>query len=428
VKAIMINSRRSFLSGLTGAVGGLTWSASAAATPRQLRQLLDVALSHESYWSLVAGQFPLRPGKIPMNAANLCPSPRVVSERVAELTRDEDSDVSNPNRTKFAVLLEESRKKAAEQVGVSPDEIALVRNTSEANNVINNGIALAPGDEVVLWEQNHPCNNVAWDVRAARHGFQVKRVSVPAAPGNAGEIVKLFEAALTPRTKVLSITYVSNTSGFKLPAKELCSLARQRGIHAHLDGAQVWGYLKLNLRDIGCDSFGASAHKWLMGPKEAGLLYVRKERIAHIWPNIVSVPWGADSLGGSVASRKFEALGQRDDACLAAVGTAVDFHRIIGLENVEARTTELASALKAGLAKINRVKLVTPMSPEMSGGVVIAQVSDLDRQKTGALVKDLYDKYGVAGAATGGVRLAPHVYNTMADIEMAIRGMRELLG
>ena len=423
----MITSRRWFLGGLSGAVTGLSYTPAAAANPRQLRRLLDVALSHENYWSLVAGQFPMRAGKVAMNAANLCPSPRIVSERVAELTRDEDADVSNPNRAKFAVMLEESRKKVAEQVGVTPDEIALVRNTSEANNVINNGIALASGDEVVLWEQNHPCNNVAWDVRAARHGFQVKRVSVPADAKSAAEVVKLFEAALTPRTKVLSITYVSNTSGFRLPAKALCSLARQRGIHAHLDGAQAWGYLKLDLRDIGCDSFGASAHKWLMGPKEAGLLYVRKERIPHVWPNIVSVAWGADSLNGSVASRKFEALGQRDDACLAAVGTAVDFERIIGFENVEARTTELASALKAGLAKINRVKLVTPMNPEMSGGVVIAQVPDLDRAKTAALVKDLYDKYGIAGAATGGVRLAPHVYNTMADIELAIRGMRELL-
>jgi selenocysteine lyase/cysteine desulfurase len=423
----MIHSRRAFLGGVSGAVTGLAYSAKAATTPRQLRQLLDVTLNHESYWSLVARQFPLRSGKIPMNAANLCPSPRVVSEHVAELTRDEDSDVSNPNRTKFAVMLEESRKKTAEHVGVSPDEIALTRNTSEANNVINNGIALAPGDEVLLWEQNHPCNNVAWDVRAARHGFQVKRVTVPANPKSAAEIVKLFEAALTPRTKVLSITYVSNTSGFRLPAKELCSLARQRGIHAHLDGAQVWGYLRLDLKDIGCDSFASSAHKWLMGPKEAGLLYVRKERIPHIWPSIVSVPWSADSLNGSVAWKKFEALGQRDDACLAAVGTAVDFHRVIGFENVEARTTQLATALKTGLAKINRVKLVTPMSPEMSGGVVIAQVAGLDRQKTGALINDLYDKYGIAGAATGGVRLAPHVYNTMADIEQAIRGMRELL-
>lgn len=424
----MTNTRRSFLGGLTGVAAGLTYSSSAAATPQRLRQMFAVNLSRENYWNLVAGQFPLRPGKIPMNAANLCPSPRVVSERVAELTRDEDADCSNPNRAKFAALLEDSRKKVAEQIGVSPDEIALVRNTSEANNVINNGIALSAGDEVVLWEQNHPCNNAAWDVRAARHGFKVKRVSVPPAPKSVDEIVKLFEAALTPQTKVLSITYVSNTSGFRLPAKALCSLARQRGIYAHLDGAQTWGYLKLDLKDIGCDSFGASAHKWLMGPKEAGLLYIRKERIPQVWPSIVSAGWSPDALTATVASKKFEILGQRDDGCLSAVGTAVDFHRVVGLENVVARTTELAGALKEGLAKIRRVKLVTPMSPEMSGGVVIAQVSDLDRARTGALVKDLYDKFGIAGAATGGVRLAPHVYNTMADIETAIRGMRELLG
>jgi len=165
-----------------------------------------------------------------------------------------------------------------------------------------------------------------------------------------------------------------------------------------------------------------------MGPKEAGLLYVRKERIAQVWPNIVSVGWNQDAFATTVASKKFELLGQRDDACLSAVGTAADFHAILGSENVEARTTELATALKEGLAKINRVKLVTPMDPKMSGGVVVAQVPDLDRAKTSALVNDLYEKYGVAGAATGGVRLAPHVYNTMVGIEQAIRGMRELLG
>jgi isopenicillin-N epimerase len=420
----MTHTRRSFLGGITCTVAGLTYSSRAAATPRQLKQLLAVAPNHEGYWSLVEGQFPLRPGKIPMNAANLCPSPRIVSERVADLTREEDADVSFPNRARFATLLEDSRRKVAAQLGVSADEVALVRNTSEANNVVNNGIALRPGDEVVLWEQNHPCNNAAWDVRAARHGFKVKRVSVPPGAARADDVVKLFEAALTPQTKVLSITYVSNTSGFRLPAKELCGLARQRGIHAHLDGAQTWGYLKLDLKAIGCDTFGASAHKWLMGPKEAGLLYVRQEKIAQIWPSIVSAGWNPDALNSAVASKKFEVLGQRDDACLSAVGTAADFHAILGPENIEARTTELASALKEGLAKINRIKLVTPMDPKMSGGVVVAQVADLDRQKTGALVNDLYEKYGVAGAATGGVRLAPHVYNTMAGINQAIRGMR----
>jgi selenocysteine lyase/cysteine desulfurase len=400
----------------------------AAQTTKQLKVLFAVAQSGESYWNLVASQFPFRPGKIPMNAANLCPSPRIVSERVTELIRDEDADVSNPNRSKFNTLAAESRKKVADHLGVSADEIALVRNTSEANNTINNGVPLKAGDEVVLWDQNHPCNNVAWDVRAARHGFTIKRVHVPSSIQSADEIVKLFEAALTPRTKVLSLTYISNTSGMRLPARELCSMARQRGIYAHLDGAQTWGYLKLNLKEIGCDSYSASAHKWFMGPKQVGVLYVRQERTAELWPSIVSVGWNQDAQTTRIAYKKFETLGQRDDGGVSAVGTAVDFHRVIGCENIEGRTTALATALKEGLAKINKVKLVTPMDPQLSGGVVIAQIADFDRAKTSALVNDLYEKYGIAGAATGGLRLSPHVYNTMADIELAIRGVRELAG
>ena len=175
----MTNTRRSFLRGIPAVAGAAAYLPSAAATTQRLGQLLAVTPDRETFWGVVSNQFPLRAGKIPFNAANLCPSPRTVSERVTELTRDEDSDVSPGNRTKFAVLLEDSRKKVAEQLGVSPDEIALVRNTSEANTLVNNGVPLAAGDEVVLWDQNHPCNNAAWDVRAARHGFQVKRVTVP---------------------------------------------------------------------------------------------------------------------------------------------------------------------------------------------------------------------------------------------------------
>lgn len=362
-----------------------------------------------------------------MNAANLCPSPRVVSERVAELIRDEDADVSNPNRSKFNTLATESRRKVAEHLGVSEDEIALVRNTSEANNTINNGFSLKEGDEVVLWDQNHQCNNAAWDVRAARYGFTVRRVTVPSSVKTPAEIVPLFEAALTPKTRLLSLTYISNTTGVRLPAKELCALARQRGVYSHLDGAQTWGYLQLDLRDIGCDSFAASAHKWLMGPKQVGVLYVRQENIAKIWPGIVSVGWNAEALTTRVAAKKFETLGQRDDGGVSAVGTAVDFHRSIGFEKIEVRTTELATALKEGLGRMKQVRLVTPLDPQLSGGVVIAQMPGLDRAKTAALVNGLYDRYGIAGAATGGLRLSPHIYNTMADVDLALRGVRELL-
>jgi selenocysteine lyase/cysteine desulfurase len=394
----------------------------------QFPALLATTNTSDAYWGLVRSQFAFSEDRVPMNAANLCPAPRSVAERAAELTRDMDFDCSASNRAKFAKLLEESRSRVASQLGASADEIALVRNTSEANNIINNGLPLKPGDEVVLWDQNHPTNNVAWDVRAARYGITVKRVATPIVPSTADELISVFERALSPKTRVLSITYLSNTSGIRLPVKELVELGRKRGLHVHVDGAQSWGALKINLQELGCDSYSASAHKWFLGPREVGLLYVRKDRIRDIWPNTVAPGWGEDAEPDVVGARKFESLGQRDDARLAAIRTAADFHSMIGPEKVEARVLELATALKERVKTLG-LQVITPMDPRLSGGVVI--VRGADPKKVQEVYQTLDRKYGIAGAATGGVRLCPHIYNTMAHIDRAVEGIksvRHLLG
>src|SRR5436190_12896899 len=380
-------SRRSFLSG-----------AIPAAVAMKFPALLNAAVDGEAYWTLVRSHFPFSEQRVPMNAANLCPSPRAVSDRAAELTRDMDVDCSARNREKFAGMLEDSRSRIAGQLGVSPDEIALVRNTSEANNLINNGLPLKAGDEAVIWDQNHPTNNVAWDVRAARYGILIKRVSTPASPQNASELVDAFARALTPRTRVLSITHVSNLTGIRRPAKQLCEMARARGIHAHVDGAQTWGALDVNLRDLGCDSYSSSGHKWFLGPREVGLLYVRKDRVVDIWPNTVAPGWGDDAIPDVVGARKFESLGQRDDAKLAALRTAADFHAAIGVPKVAARVVELATALKTKLRALD-LPLATPMDPALSGGVVMVRAAGAKGQES---YKTLDGKFGIAGAATGG--------------------------
>jgi selenocysteine lyase/cysteine desulfurase len=374
-------SRRSFL---TGAVG--------TAVSVRFPSLLNAAVDGEAYWTLVRNHFPFTEQRVPMNAANLCPSPRAVSDRAAELTRDMDIDCSARNREKFAEMLENSRSQIAGQLRVTPDEIAFVR---------------------VIWDQNHPTNHVAWDVRAARFGIVVKRISTPSSPRSASELVDAFARALTPRTRVLSITHVSNTSGIRLPAKQLCEMARARGLHVHVDGAQTWGAFDINLRDLGCDSYSASAHKWFLGPREVGLLYVRKERIPEIWPNTVAPGWGDDATPDVIGARKFESLGQRDDAKLAALKTTADFHAAIGIPKVEARVIELATALKTKLKSLD-MPVATPIDPALSGGVVIVRAA-------GAKGKEAYqtldNKFGIAGAATGGLRLCPHIYNTMAHVE-----------
>ena len=358
-----------------------------------------------------------------MNAANLCPSSRAVADEVSRLTADIDRDCSFNNRAKFNPLRESSREKIAAQLGVSPDEVALVRNTSEANNTINNGLDLDEGDEILLWDQNHPTNNVAWDVRAARYGLSIRRVSTPKQPESSQELFDTFASAFTDRTKVLTITHVSNVSGIRLPVRELVEAAHARGIYVHVDGAQSWGALHVNLRELGCDSYSASAHKWFMGPKEAGLLYVKADNIPRIWPNIVAPGWGDDVDPDPTGARKFESLGQRDDACLASLATTAEFHDAIGPARVEARVTELASALKAGITGLG-LTLVTPTEPALSGGVVITSVPS---EKRRAVLNRLYEEHGIAGAGTGGMRLCPHIYNTMDHVERAVEGAKALL-
>jgi len=405
-------SRRAFLHGF----------GAAAASLAELRPLLVAASEEVPYWAAVRGQFAFEEARVPMNAANLCPSPRVVAERVCELTRDIDRDCSFQNRAKFAKLLEEARAKVAAQLGVTAEEIALVRNTSEANNTINNGLPLKAGDEVVLWDQNHPTNNVAWDVRAARFGLVVKRVATPRRPRGVDELVGLFERVFTPRTRVLAITHVSNVSGLRLPVRELCDAAHRRGIFVHVDGAQTWGALQVNLRALDCDSYSASAHKWFMGPKEAGLLYVRKDRIAEIWPNTVAPGWGSRAETVLKGARKFESLGQRDDACLAAVGTAADFHEMLGPARVEARVLHLAARLKEGLEELG-AELITPREAALSAGVCVIEAPAARRYE---IYDRLYSQFGVAGATTGGLRLCPHIYNTVEHVERAVRGVKAL--
>ena len=357
-----------------------------------------------------------------MNSANLCPCFQAVADKVAALTRVEDYDVSFNNRAQFNDTLKTSRARVAAQIGAAPDEVALVRNTSEGNSVITNGLNFREGDEVVIWEQNHVTNNQAWDIRAKRFGLKIIRVAVPRIPESAEQVVGLFAQACSDRTKILSFTEVSNVSGLKLPAKELAAMARQRGIHCHVDGAQSWGAAVLNMHDIGCNSFAASGHKWFMGPKEVGILYVRAGRAPDIWPNTIGYTGDIKVELELETALKFETLGQRDDAAIAALGDTADLHSQIGPERIQARITELATLLKTGL-KDAGATLVTPEDPALSGGVVIIEVPKANQA---AVADAMYTKFGIAASTSGGLRLCPHIYNTREHVERAIKGVASM--
>lgn len=363
---------------------------------------------------------------VPMNAANICPMPVMVSEAYAEYARQLDLSLSTASRRSVEAFKEEARGRIAGMLGTSADEIAIVRNTSEANNTIVQGMPIKEGDEVVLWDQNHPSNSVAWEVQAARVGATVRRFSVPVETGSVDEVVDIFVDAIGDKTAVISFTHISNITGFRIPAAEVCAAIRKRkdNVYIHLDGAQTWGAVDINLSAIELDSFSGSAHKWFMGPREVGILYVRERHIDRIWPNIVSVPWMGGADNPPKGARKFDALGQRDDAAIASLNEAAQFHEAITPAGIEERSKQVADRLRAGLEDLG-VAFVSTAHPDFTSSVVIIQVP---RENARDLVSRVFEDAAVQCAATGGFRMTPHVYNTEDHVDRVIAAVQKNRG
>ena len=403
----MISSRRGFFFGLSSAL-----AAQAAKG------------DGEDYWALVRRQFPLEEGLTYLNAANVCPASRPVLDRHAELLRDFQANPSFQNRDKYEKLQEGLRLKIATLLHVSANEIAITRNTSEATNTFIQGIDLKSGDEVVLTAHNHPSNLDAWKVRARREGFTLKIIPVAMPAKSKQDLVDGFGKVITAKTKVVSFTHCTSTTGILFPAREIAEVAHKVGAWVHVDGAQTFGAIAVNLRDIGCDSYSGSSHKWMMGPLEAGVLYVKADRIPRLWPAIVSAHW-SETLEGA---RKFEVYGQRDDPRLAAFASAIDFIQMIGMDRTEQRMRHLATYLKTKLVNNSKVEMLTNLEPEVSAGVIRFRLRG--HNLTEAYNK-LYSRNRIALALTDsgdatGLRLSPHIYNSTADCDVAAEAIKSL--
>jgi selenocysteine lyase/cysteine desulfurase len=348
-----------------------------------------------------------------MNAANLCPASRPVLETLSRETQGVDRDPSPNNRARLYPEKENTRKALAEFLRVTADEIIITRNTSESNNLVSNGLDLKPGDEVIVHADNHPSNFNAWREKAKRFGFTVVEVAQKNPHPGMEYYVDAFARAITPRTKVLCFTHLSSTVGDIMPARELCRIARERGVLTLVDGAQTLGLLDVNLADIKPDFYSGSAHKWPCGARECGVLYVSSAAQPKLWPSIYSAYPGAVGF-----SRTFEGFGQRDEATMIAFREALAFQTRVGREAIEKRARDLSTQLIAGLAELPGVTVWTSPKPELRAAVVSFQPGSLD---AGKLSTVLYEKHRIAVATRGGqdrpgLRVSPHLYNNYEEI------------
>jgi selenocysteine lyase/cysteine desulfurase len=378
----------------------------------------------EKFWLSVRQQFLMPPDLGVLNAANLCPSPAPVLEAMYRSTKDIDGDPSFDNRQKMSTGKEETRRLVARFLRVTPEEIVLTRNTSEANNMVSSGLDLKAGDEVIVFADNHPSNNIAWTQKAARFGYLVTTISQPNPHPGPEYYLDAVRKTITSRTRVIAFTHHTSTVGDVLPARELCQVARDHGVITLVDGACTFGVIDVDLSDMQPDFFTGSSHKWPCGPKEVGVLYINVRSHGRIHPTVISAYPGAVGI-----ARTMEALGQRDEPAIIGFGEALNFQTKIGRKAIEERSRSLGQALIAGLRRIDGVKLWTHPDPSRSGAVVSFQAGTLDVSKlSAALYRN--DRIGCAtrgGADRPGIRLSPHIYNTMAEVDRSVAAIAKYI-
>lgn len=375
------------------------------------------AAPDERFWESVRAQFVMPPALASLNAANLCPSPLAVIDATFDSTRSVERDPSPQNRQKTRDGREAARRLVAAHLRVTPEEIVITRNTSEANNFVSSGLDLKAGDEVLIFSDNHPSNHAAWREKAKRFGFAVRVVEHKSPHPGAEYYVDAFTRAMTANTRVVALTHVTASVGDLMPAREICRAARERGILSLVDGAQSFGVLDVDLSDMQPDFYTGSAHKWPCGPKETGILFVNARAHGRIAPSVVSLYPGAVGI-----SRTMEAFGQRDEAAIVGFGRALEFQAAIGRKAIEDRARELTAMLVDGLRRVDGATVWTSSAADRSAAIVSFQPAGLDVRR---LADALYAKDGVICATRGGadrpgLRFSPHFYNTQSEIDRAL--------
>lgn len=423
-------NRRSFLS----KAGWLSASAifGAAATPawsRNLHKALESAAnlppdqlaSDEDFWYFVQQSYTVSPSLINLNNGGVAPSPKTVQEA---MKRYHDLSNEAPSYYMWRIVdqgREPLRRNLARIAGCSPEEIAIQRNASEALETAIFGIELKAGDEVVLTKQDYPNMINAWKQREMRDKIKLVWINLELPSEDDTYLVNQYVNAFTPRTKVVHVTHVINWNGQIMPVRKIADAAHARGIEVVADGAHSFAHFQFKVPDLGADYFGTSLHKWLSATIGTGFLYVRKEKIAGLYPFFAA----GDPKSPDI--RKFENLGTRPFFIEQAIGKAIDFYEMIGPERKEKRLHYLKNYWMEKVKDIPKVKLGTSFHPAY--GCAIGLVG-IEGKRPGELDSFLMDKYkvhavGIEWENIKGVRVTPNVYTTTKNLDVLVEGIEK---
>ncbi len=409
--------RRGFFSsfaGIAGAAGALglppMWNPLLEQEPPKLPDSTLYGSNEEAYWSEMRKQFLIPADEVYLNNGTVGSSPIPVLRAVFDGYNDTEK-MAQSDPEDYPIwgygAWNEFRDPLAEFVGCARDELALVRNATEANSYIANGLDMKPGDEVLMTDQEHPGGEQPWNLRGKRYGIVVKKVTLPKPVPSAAVVLNLFNDAITPRTRVMFFSHIPTVTGVVLPAKELCGLARTKGILSAVDGAHVVGMMRLNVRELGCDMYSSSPHKWLQAPKGTGFLYVRDEVIDQLWNTIVTAGWDEPKL----RAERFQRIGSSNVPALW------------GLRRIERRHRQMADYILKEMVKRGAESWT---SPDAALRCAIAAVNVAPIQIT-EIENWMWKnkKIRIRGGAPSKIRLSTPYYLLRKDVDRYLAAFDE---
>ncbi|MHC4731982.1 MAG: aminotransferase class V-fold PLP-dependent enzyme [Planctomycetota bacterium] len=377
----------------------------------------------EDFWFEVGRAFTVDRSLVNLNNGGVSPSPRWVQDA---MKRHLDYSNEAPPYTMWKVLepqREAVRARLAREWACDPEEIALTRNASEGLQICQFGIDLKRGDEVLTTTQDYPRMITTFQQRARREGIVLKQFSIPVPAEDPAEIVRLFETNITPRTRLILMCHMINLTGQILPAREVVAMARRHGIPVIVDGAHALAHFDFTLKDLDCDYYATSLHKWLFAPHGTGLLYVRKDKIPGLWP-LMAAP---EKMSGDI--RKYEEIGTHPAANYLAVGEALTFHQGLGGRRKAERLVFLRDYWAKRLVRHDRVRLHTSLKPGFACGIATVQIDGVD---TGDLNRWIWREHKILAVAIKhaefeGLRVSPSVYTSLEELDRFVDAMERVI-
>jgi len=408
------HNRRTFLGAVTaGVAGGLL---AKTAFPSSLANDLPISLGPS------ASEYLLTDGISYLNTGTLGPCRRETIEASLNAWQDlESMPVKFYGIQGAEALAEKTRTVAARFLGCDLSEVVITNSTTSGMNAVAQGLRLTTGDRILITDQEHSGGLHCWKYFEKYYGAKIDTVAIPRGEFDSAAILDRIKKAIDKRTKLISVSHVFSSTGLRMPVAEISALARANGVFCIVDGAQAAGAIKVNVKELGCHAYATSGHKWLMGPKGTGLLYVSKDSQTAIRPMQFDESYNTYNNGNGVVNLP----------CILGLAKAIEYLESVGISKVEEHNLSLRNRLYDNLQNLPNLTIVSPPAGALASPMLALLLED--KFPRGPFVKMLLDKHKIVIRPThkefgfNGIRFSMHIFNTEKEVDRASEIVRKEL-